>query len=258
MTDIAAPDAPGPDSPVPPLQTGAIGTAAFATGVIGTADSGAVAFDAELTPGADAGGAGAGPSQSDPITTATSEASQSGPTGAQGVGDNDTEGDADQLVEPPETGFEVSDPALVDPLMGRTERLVPATGRVARPADVSAVSFSATELAAAVGTTTAAIEELERYGLITSRMLSQGRHYAEDSVIIARLAVRFAAFGIEARHLRMFRVAVDRELALYDQVVGPQARARGERGEPRETEMWAELDQLGANLRDALFHRRDG
>lgn len=263
MADTAAPDAPGPESPVPPLQTGAIGTgaigtAAFATGVIGTADSGAVAFDAELTPAADAGGAGAGPSQSDPTTTATSEASKSGPTGAQGVGDNVTEGDADQLVDPPETGLGAPDPALVDPLMGRAERLVPASGRVARAADVSAVSFTVTELAAAVGTTTAAIEELERYGLIRSRMLSQGRHYAEDSVIIARLAVRFAAFGIEARHLRMFRVAVDRELALYDQVVGPQARARGERGEPRETEMWAELDQLGANLRDALFHRRDG
>ncbi len=166
-------------------------------------------------------------------------------------GGADLDGDHAATAEPePET-------ATGEPTAGDGGAPVPSGTRLVASIDVSSVSFTAAELAAAVGTTPAAIEELERYGLITSKMLSHGRHYGDDAVIIARLAVRFGAFGIEARHLRMFKVAVDRELALYDQVVAPQARARGQRGEPRETEMWAELDQLGAHFRDALFHRRD-
>jgi len=121
--------------------------------------------------------------------------------------------------------------------------------------DLSSVSFTVDELAAAVGSSVAQIEELERYGLITSRSLSQGRRYGDDAVVVAKLAQRFAAHGIEARHLRMFRVAVDRELALYEQVVAPLARQRTDSGEGRAARLWAELDQLGADLRDALFQR---
>ena len=130
-----------------------------------------------------------------------------------------------------------------------------ATPRRSRASDVSSASFTAEELVAAVGMTLADLEELERFGLISSRPVAQGRRYGDDAVLVAGLALRFRAYGIEARHLRMFRVAVDRELALYEQIITPLTRSRGESGEVRAAEIWSELDQLGANLRDALFHR---
>ena len=130
-----------------------------------------------------------------------------------------------------------------------------ATPRRSRASDVSSASFTAEELVAAVGMTLADLEELERFGLISSRPVAQGRRYGDDAVLVAGLALRFRAYGLEARHLRMFRVAVDRELALYEQIITPLTRSRGESGEVRAAEIWSELDQLGANLRDALFHR---
>ncbi|MEZ5262159.1 MAG: hypothetical protein R2755_10380 [Acidimicrobiales bacterium] len=60
------------------------------------------------------------------------------------------------------------------------------------------MSFTAEELAAAVGLSVAAIAELERYGLLASRSVAQGRRYDEDAVVVAKLAARFANFGIEA------------------------------------------------------------
>ena len=67
------------------------------------------------------------------------------------------------------------------------------------------------------------------------------------------IQAHLAAHGIEARHLRMFKIAVDRELALYDQVITPLRRDRSSAGESRAAALWAEFDQLGAALRDALF-----
>lgn len=162
---------------------------------------------------------------------------------------------------------ERGEPGSTEPAGKRGERLPGAgssTGqstRRRRPdrgnpfGDVSSVSFTVEELAAAVGLEAADIEELERFGLVSPRSVSQGRRYGDDALLVAKLAARFASYGIEARHLRMFKVAVDRELALYEQVVTPVARARGDGAEVRAAQLWADLDQLGADLRDALFHR---
>ena len=119
------------------------------------------------------------------------------------------------------------------------------------PTDVSSVSFTDEELATAAGLTVPEIDELERFGLLSSRATAQGRRYGDDALLVARLSVRFAVFGIEPCHLRMFKVAADRELALYEQVTSPFSRGRAEGGEDRAAEIWAELDELGANLRDA-------
>lgn len=121
--------------------------------------------------------------------------------------------------------------------------------------DLTSASFTIEELSSAVGLAVSDLEELERYGLLTSRPLSQGRRYGDDAVVVAKLAARFASFGVEARHLRMFKVAVDREIALYEQIVAPLARHRQEGGEVATARRWADLDQLGADLRDALFRR---
>ncbi|MEZ5262160.1 MAG: hypothetical protein R2755_10385 [Acidimicrobiales bacterium] len=40
-------------------------------------------------------------------------------------------------------------------------------------------------------------------------------------------------------------------------MISPLGRARAEGAEARAAEVFDELDRLGADLRDALFHRRD-
>ena len=65
-------------------------------------------------------------------------------------------------------------------------------------------------------------------GLLTYGLLRPDRHghFDEDDLAVARAAGQLASHGIEPRHLRPFRTAADRELALVEQVRGPAARRR--------------------------------
>ncbi len=74
----------------------------------------------------------------------------------------------------------------------------------------------------------AGIDETTLSGLLTYGLLRPDRqgHFDEDDLAVARAAGRLAAHGIEPRHLRPFRTAADRELALVEQVRGPAARRR--------------------------------
>ena len=48
--------------------------------------------------------------------------------------------------------------------------------------------------------------------------------FTEDHLAIARAAGALAAYGVEARHLRSFRTAADREIGLAQQVRAPPRR----------------------------------
>jgi DNA-binding transcriptional MerR regulator len=68
--------------------------------------------------------------------------------------------------------------------------------------------------------------ELEEYGLIQGRSQSGERLYTELDAEIATASGQLARYGIDPRHLRMFRTAADREAALLEAIVAPALRAR--------------------------------
>ncbi len=129
----------------------------------------------------------------------------------------------------------------------------PPTGVRAITGDVSSALMTTDELAAATGLSAEQLSELERFGLITGTQTGPVRFFDDDALVVARLASRLGAFGIEPRHLRMYKVAADREVALYDQVVSPLAHHR-DRGE-RAAEVMAQLADLGEAMRRALVQR---
>ena len=98
--------------------------------------------------------------------------------------------------------------------------------RPAVPEDLSSISLTAQELADSTGLRVADIAELERFGLIEKRSAGSLTVYDGDALVVARLAAAFRAHGIESRHLRMFKVAADREAALVEQIVQPLVRQR--------------------------------
>jgi DNA-binding transcriptional MerR regulator len=78
--------------------------------------------------------------------------------------------------------------------------------------------------------------QLKAFGLL--RTDSSGRHHADD-LDVASAAAALAGYGLEARHLRLFRVAADREIGLTQQILEPLRRrhARGAAGlDPGEVE----------------------
>jgi DNA-binding transcriptional MerR regulator len=117
---------------------------------------------------------------------------------------------------------------------------------------MSGVSLTLAELCAASGLSGQAVTALESCGLIAPVALAGGAFYDEESLMVAKLAADFARFGIEPRHLRLYRNAADRELGLVEQVVTPLLRQRNPEARQRAVEAANELARLGQNLRASL------
>jgi len=131
---------------------------------------------------------------------------------------------------------------------------VPARHASSRPttglpgAGLSGASLTVAELASASGLEVAGIEELETFGLIAGRTVAGVHCYDEEAVLVAKLAAGFAPYGIEARHLRIFKHAADRQTGLFAQVVTPLLRQRNPGARARAMEELSELAELGEAL----------
>jgi len=92
------------------------------------------------------------------------------------------------------------------------------------------------------------LTQMESFGLITIR----GRYYDADALSVARTVSSIAAFGIEARHLRSFKSAADREVGLVEQVITPILRQKSSHAKARADEVANELASLSVKLHAAL------
>ncbi len=110
------------------------------------------------------------------------------------------------------------------------------------------VRLSRGELLETSGLSDTLLEQLEGYGLITKR----GQHYDGDTLVIASTVAEMAAFGIEPRHLRTFKVAADREVGLVEQVVTPMLRQRDPESQQRADDAIRELAALSVRLHASL------
>jgi DNA-binding transcriptional MerR regulator len=108
------------------------------------------------------------------------------------------------------------------------------------------------ELCAMVGMTEAELEQLEQFGVITRRAGGEAELYSDDAVQIAKPACQFLRLGVDARHLRNWRTAADREASLYEQLVTPRYRQRNPESRAEALTQLRRLDELGGELRAAL------
>jgi DNA-binding transcriptional MerR regulator len=119
----------------------------------------------------------------------------------------------------------------------------------------SGASLTLHELCAAGGLSASTVAALEGFGLIQSMDVGGTAYYDEEALTVSRLVLEFSRFGLEPRHLRLYRNTVDREVGLVEQVVTPQLRQRSPEARRRATEGSAELVRLGQALRAALLRR---
>jgi len=119
----------------------------------------------------------------------------------------------------------------------------------------SAVSLTRDELANACGLHERVLAELERYGLITGRPMGRDTLYDEEALVVARLAASFMRFGVEARHLRMYKVSAEREASFFEQVVLPLVKQRNPDARRQAVTNLGELTALGESLRSAMLRQ---
>ncbi len=93
------------------------------------------------------------------------------------------------------------------------------------------------------------LQELIRAGLITP---GAAGFFDTDAVTLARTAQALSEFGLEARHLRAFKLAADREAALVAQIAAPIAKSRDEDARARAEETVRELAALSLTLHTCL------
>jgi DNA-binding transcriptional MerR regulator len=132
-----------------------------------------------------------------------------------------------------------------------------APGQPARPAagafgaPPSDAQFTRDELCRAAGATVEQLLELESFGLVSARGSGErGAWYGGDDLVQLRLARELADYGLEARHLRMYKLFAEREAALFEQVVAPLVRQRNPEARARARDTIEALAQLGGRMRD--------
>jgi hypothetical protein len=115
--------------------------------------------------------------------------------------------------------------------------------------------LTAAEVASATGLTESQVAELDSYGILKGKPVGGVAHYDELELALARLAAGFAQFGIEPRHLRLYKHASERESGFVEQLVLPLLKQRNPDARRRAAEMVSELTELGQGMRAALVRR---
>lgn len=100
----------------------------------------------------------------------------------------------------------------------------------------------------------AGIDEKFLTELIRANLITPGAagYFDADAVTLARTAKALSEFGLEARHLRAFKLAADREAAMVAQIAAPIAKSRDADARARAEETVRELAALSLTLHTCL------
>jgi DNA-binding transcriptional MerR regulator len=136
-------------------------------------------------------------------------------------------------------------PASQPQVAGRTAS-TDETGSLLSPGVVLDVA----EVCSMSGLSSVQLEQLQSYGVVVP---APNGSYDEDALEIARIAKRFLDLGVDARHLRGWRVAADREAGLFEQVIQPLLRQRNPSANDHAVAQLTELAAYGGQLRAAMM-----
>jgi len=93
------------------------------------------------------------------------------------------------------------------------------------------------------------LAELETFGLIRR----SGRVYDPDALQVACAAAALGRYGVQPRHLRAVRAAVEREMSFIEQVVAPTLRQRNPEARGHAGRTAREIAALTMRLHGALI-----
>ena len=131
------------------------------------------------------------------------------------------------------------------------ERAVDPDDELSPPA--TDVQMTARELAQASGVDLELIEDLDSYGLLRSQKLGEGKFYNGENLVVLKILKDFFRFGVEPRHLTMYRHFADREAAFLQAIILPVLRQRNPEARKSAAESLTELAGISRRLKQALL-----
>ncbi len=127
----------------------------------------------------------------------------------------------------------------------------PAAGIEPEPALIEvSVQMTRSELRDASGLTDEQLQGLEDFGVLAKR---DSNVYDANDLVVARASGRFFAYGVEPRHLRMYRQFADREAAFFEQIVTPALRRKDPDAADEAHQSVKELLTLSRQMREAAL-----
>ncbi|MEZ5381165.1 MAG: hypothetical protein R2754_05150 [Microthrixaceae bacterium] len=105
---------------------------------------------------------------------------------------------------------------------------------------------------AEVGLEEEALGEMERFGVISPVIIGGTSSYDQSAVRVGGLVASLLELGYEPRHLRMFRLAAEREVDLLRQMALPLLKQRNPVGREQARERLRRAASLGGELHGAL------
>ncbi len=192
--------------------------------------------------------------------TQAGEPPDRGPTSqaAVGAGSDSAQGGPDRGTDEPPGTTSAHEPPTAPPVRPGGRSGAPAAVRGSSPAPVAGraaagASLSLEDLASASGLDVSVLEDLVEYGLMVGTMVAGLSYFDEEALAVATFAAGFARYGIEPRHLRLYKNAADREAGFVEQIVLPLVRQRNPEARARANETADELTRLGQQLRASLL-----
>jgi DNA-binding transcriptional MerR regulator len=147
----------------------------------------------------------------------------------------------DRLAKP--EGEEGAIPIPLEPEARADDLAVPPTG----------LHMSAEELAAATGVDRIRIKELEQFGIVCSHGSNGETYYDGEDFVVLSIVRDLFKFGIEPRHLSMYRHFAEREATFFESIVMPTLRQRNPDARRTAQQSLTEMASLSRKLKSALL-----
>jgi DNA-binding transcriptional MerR regulator len=115
------------------------------------------------------------------------------------------------------------------------------------------LQMSLEEMSTATGIDRERIKELESFAIVCSHGPEGSKYYDGDDFVILSIVKDFFRYGIEPRHLTMYKHFADRESSFFDQIVAPTLRQRNPDARRTAAQTLAELSSTSRKFKQALL-----
>jgi DNA-binding transcriptional MerR regulator len=109
------------------------------------------------------------------------------------------------------------------------------------------------EMSAATGIDRDRIKELESFGLVCSHGPEAATYYDGDDYIVLSIVKDLFRYGVEPRHLTMYKHFAEREATFFESIVLPQLRQRNPDARRMAATSLGELAKASRKLKQALL-----
>ncbi|MBE0447600.1 MAG: MerR family transcriptional regulator [Actinobacteria bacterium] len=107
-----------------------------------------------------------------------------------------------------------------------------------------------------IGISPEAVKMLENFGIIQPFKTAEGKCYSSADIQLMTIAREMAKYGIEPRHLRMYSSLVEKESALFHQIMYPMLRQKSEDKDRRIREVLEKLSEFSGQMKALLLKKK--